>query len=806
MGTKEFTVKKKKRTIVFLGAGVSRSSGVIAATKLKKKIWEELHFPDEERDEIYRQYVSDDDAGIEDFADYIEGCSLGRQVQFKEGIARMLYAPSPVLSPEYHMLAFLIKKKFIDAVYTTNQDGCLERALEAHGILYNLFAYPLEPEHGRANDAVDIYKLCGDLHSPYRMCFSTKELEECTKSKLFERFSRCFGEDCRIVFIGYSVSNDPVGNAICELSGSRVQLRKKNRDCAVLCCVDTNRSEGHNALLRERDGDEFVQMTAEEYLHSQIVQLNPRISVKHALISDKGFGGIQTYAYSLMHLQQRFGVNISISEFATRKFKDRFQSGSKKQLSFAFDLASAKAETASAIASRRPDVIHSHYFISAYMAETLGIPCVFTSHSMESIEMAAYKREAALVLQDAQEDPFSQDVGKYEDRYYRQLSNILALSDAHIEQMHADVRHGVTRVTAPFLSPEYLGVDTRISPQEMRKKLAEGKGLPQCITKAKRMDAQTFTIAFFGRPDRRKGLHIFNEIVERLAKEKVSFQAMYVGPAMVLHENRVKIVEESSSYDQRYYELFKIERDLEKNLQEYMFVSEGTNVDVQYAGFTEHLKRMYELYLASDIVVVPSSYETFGYVALEAMACRRPVVARNIGGLRSLLGEGRGFLVDDMDHDSAIAEAMTGEIRKLYGLRNDPAVIGRVAGAKAWVDAHYSEDQMKKLANQMYDIYLDAIVRGKNKPNEVVEDVLKRILGMEEDWFGLLRKSPDAYWELKQKNYPEKGAHEEVYELFWSIAYWLKVNKSVCAEVRMMSVKELAELLTDVTRFSNTGH
>ena len=51
-------------------------------------------------------------------------------------------------------------------------------------------------------------------------------------------------------------------------------------------------------------------------------------------------------------------------------------------------------------------------------------------------------------------------------------------------------------------------------------------------------------------------------------------------------------------------------------------------------------------YGAADVVAVPSRYESFGLVAVEALACGRPVVASRVGGLRFTIDEGStGFLV-----------------------------------------------------------------------------------------------------------------------------------------------------------------
>ena len=61
-------------------------------------------------------------------------------------------------------------------------------------------------------------------------------------------------------------------------------------------------------------------------------------------------------------------------------------------------------------------------------------------------------------------------------------------------------------------------------------------------------------------------------------------------------------------------------------------------------------------YRAADVCLVPSRSESFGLVALEAAACGTPVVASDVGGLRSLIDHGRtGYLVEEPTPESFAA-------------------------------------------------------------------------------------------------------------------------------------------------------
>jgi D-inositol-3-phosphate glycosyltransferase len=75
-------------------------------------------------------------------------------------------------------------------------------------------------------------------------------------------------------------------------------------------------------------------------------------------------------------------------------------------------------------------------------------------------------------------------------------------------------------------------------------------------------------------------------------------------------------------------------------------------------------------YSASEVVVMPSHYESFGMVALESMACGTPVIATKVGGLELLVqDEITGLNVPDDDPQS-LAEQLRRMLCK-EGLREE---------------------------------------------------------------------------------------------------------------------------------------
>jgi glycosyltransferase involved in cell wall biosynthesis len=82
----------------------------------------------------------------------------------------------------------------------------------------------------------------------------------------------------------------------------------------------------------------------------------------------------------------------------------------------------------------------------------------------------------------------------------------------------------------------------------------------------------------------------------------------------------------------------------------------GVGDDVRFLGKQDAIE---EILSVADLFLMPSQSESFGLAALEAMACKVPVISSNAGGLPELNLDGiTGFLKDVGDvqgmADSAI--------------------------------------------------------------------------------------------------------------------------------------------------------
>jgi D-inositol-3-phosphate glycosyltransferase len=114
------------------------------------------------------------------------------------------------------------------------------------------------------------------------------------------------------------------------------------------------------------------------------------------------------------------------------------------------------------------------------------------------------------------------------------------------------------------------------------------------------------------------------------------------------------------------------------------------------------------LYSAADVVAVPSHYESFGLVALEAQACGTPVVASRVGGLTYTVQDGVSGKLVPFDDPAGFARVIE-QLVLHEGLREEMGAHA-INNARAYAWPH--------IANRMQHLY--ASMLHKRRPAEVI--------------------------------------------------------------------------------------
>jgi glycogen(starch) synthase len=127
---------------------------------------------------------------------------------------------------------------------------------------------------------------------------------------------------------------------------------------------------------------------------------------------------------------------------------------------------------------------------------------------------------------------------------------------------------------------------------------------------------------------------------------------------------------------------------------------EGVSDLVHLAGFVGDAELRSELHHAG-CVVIPSLYEPFGIVALEAMAAGAPTIVARTGGLAEIVeGTGAGLLFEPGNHVELAA--------RIAAVLTDPAAAQELQSkAAALLAEHYSWDA---IAHSTVEVYARAQV------------------------------------------------------------------------------------------------
>jgi len=120
--------------------------------------------------------------------------------------------------------------------------------------------------------------------------------------------------------------------------------------------------------------------------------------------------------------------------------------------------------------------------------------------------------------------------------------------------------------------------------------------------------------------------------------------------------------------------------------------------DIVFTGFKNGTELLDE-YQRSDIFVIPSRYESYSMVTLEAMACALPIIASNVGYLPNLVKD-NGVLVDsgkDIELVNALSVLIKNKIKRIeMGSKSRQYAINHYS----WLNsARQIENLYKKILN-----------------------------------------------------------------------------------------------------------
>ena len=270
---------------------------------------------------------------------------------------------------------------------------------------------------------------------------------------------------------------------------------------------------------------------------------------------------------------------------------------------------------------KRYDLVHAHYWLSAKVARTLAehwrVPRIQMFHTLGLV-----KREVL----DEDIDGESDVRVAIEREAVRESAAIVAASTIELAELRQLYRADPSRVA---VIP--CGVDPEVFKPVRQADAREALGRDQCER----------LVLFVGRIEQIKGIDVLLRALGLLFQRHPDLRSdvclLVVGGALDPGDDAPET--------EKILELRRLvhEHRMESNVA---FV--GSRDQEQLALY----------YAAADVCAVPSLTESFGLVALEAMACGTPVVGTRVGGLQTLIEDGESGLLVPAGDDTALAEAI----------------------------------------------------------------------------------------------------------------------------------------------------
>ncbi len=129
----------------------------------------------------------------------------------------------------------------------------------------------------------------------------------------------------------------------------------------------------------------------------------------------------------------------------------------------------------------------------------------------------------------------------------------------------------------------------------------------------------------------------------------------------------------------------------------YASLAEASGV-AERVHFTGQRNDMPQIYRDADAFVLPTAYETFSLVCLEAMACGVPVFATPVGGVEDYLQDGQNGRV--IPRDGAVIASVLGPL-----LANKAALAQLSAGARATASGYGWQDVAKRYRDLLWEVW-----------------------------------------------------------------------------------------------------
>jgi len=307
------------------------------------------------------------------------------------------------------------------------------------------------------------------------------------------------------------------------------------------------------------------------------------------------------------------------------------------------------------------DLIHSHYWLSGWVARELrkswGSPIIQMFHTLSrlknTVAQSEEEREAARRIE------VETEIMSFADR-------IVAATTVEKEQMTQLYGADPARIAVIPCGVD-LSLFRPIPTDEARERLD--------------ICDRSHVVLFVGRIERLKGIDTLLEAMAIVVRDLPNWQEKIC----------VCIVGGDASEDSA-----MVDKEMQR-LQD-LRTELGIADLVTFLG-AQAQDALPDHYSAADVVVMPSYYESFGMVALEAMACGTPVIASQVGGLSFTVQDGvTGFLAPGQD-PPALAKKIT-LLLENQALRNKLGAQGI-----QWARQH----SWARIADQVISLYSDLV-------------------------------------------------------------------------------------------------